>query len=281
MLITGAASGVGRSLCVELAKQGEASMLIIWDIQKDALEETETLVKDVNPTMKVRRHVVNLAKRGNIYKVGNECINYLGGNAPDIVISNAGVFAGTNCLNTDDERIEMETAINTLAAVWLAKLFTPRMVKTGKGGQFVFVSSFTALMPFGDMTTYAMSKAGANGFAAGFNDEVISLGYKDLIKISVICPGHIDTPMFKGAASGDSIISPEFVAKEIISAVECQKEIVIVPSDLNNLAILGAIRQYFGRLNLMNNMKYMEQWSPAQTESVFQHIENFSKLEKR
>lgn len=236
-LVTGAANGLGKQTAIELAKKREISHLVLWDINLEGLKETKNLVNSFHPKCKVLVQKVNLADRTEIYLAADVTRDFLSGNSPYLVINNAGIVAGNEgFLKCSDEKIELELKINTLAHVWIAKTFLPRMITTKLGGHFVNVVSLAAYVSSGDLASYAMSKKGAKGFAEGMNSELELNGYSDIVKVSCICPGHILTSLFEGFESDSASMTPSYVAKQIIEAVECEKELVLLPKKYKSIA---------------------------------------------
>ena len=85
--ITGAASGIGRMLAVNLANQG--CNLAIADIDETGLKETAALIRD---QVKVSTHIVDVSKREQVFGFAEEAALHHGG--VDIIINNAGVALG-------------------------------------------------------------------------------------------------------------------------------------------------------------------------------------------
>lgn len=125
------------------------------------------------------------------------------------------------------------------------------------------------------MVPYAVSKAGAKQFGSGLAAELKHYGY-DRIGVSVICPSHIATPLFKGFNGGPiPTMTPEFVASQIIQAIECETELVHLPRTLLPFIPLIAVQEFLGHLNLnLAKASPMKDWSPDQADKIFEGIES-------
>ena len=125
------------------------------------------------------------------------------------------------------------------------------------------------------MIPYAVSKAGAKSFGSGLAAELKGFGY-DRIRVSVICPSHIATPLFKGFNGGPiPTMTPEYVAAEIIQAIECETELVHLPRTLLPFVPIIAFSELLGSLHLnMEKESPMKHWAPEQADKIFQGIES-------
>jgi len=109
---------------------------------------------------------------------------------PDLVIANAGIFAGTRRdgrMESAEEaraqiRVNLEGAINTVAAL------LPTMVQEGRG-RIVLIASLAAMHPLADAPAYSASKAGLAAYGLALNEALNGRG----VRVSVVLPGHIRT----------------------------------------------------------------------------------------
>uniref|UniRef100_A0A7S3PQN1 Uncharacterized protein n=1 Tax=Aplanochytrium stocchinoi TaxID=215587 RepID=A0A7S3PQN1_9STRA len=275
VLITGAASGLGRALAVLLAERKNVAAMILWDIQAEQLEKTVQMIKERNANVRIFTQIVNLANREQIYTSADLCITSLLNNqSPDVIVNNAGIISGgCELLKTDDERIELEMKINTMSHIWITKAFLPKMIERGTG-HFLNVASMAAYVSAPDMISYAVSKKGAKAFAEGLSAELKQQGHRG-IKVSLLCPSHIDTPLFKGFNhAGNMTMSPEYVASHIIQAIECETELVCLPRFSPIFVLIIGLNEFWGSLNLPNpDGSPMKKWQPQQADRVFASIQ--------
>ena len=146
----------------------------------------------------------------------------------DIFCSNAGVFRlGDENAPNDEWRMNLEGHV--MVHVYAARNLTPKMAARG-GGYLVNTSSAAGVLTHIDSVTYSVSKHGAVAFA-----EWLSITYGDRgVKVSVLCPQAVRTPMIAGhegeAASVDGIMEPEILAEVVIAAIR-REEFLILPHE--------------------------------------------------
>ena len=157
VVITGAASGIGRALAVRLAREA-ISGIAISDVNAEGLAETEKLI--VNPNLKAMAHLVNVGDEAEMRAFAEEVAKAHG--RVTHVINNAGVALGGSVkeVSLDDMRWLMN--INFGGIVYGTKLFLPYLEKEKSAHIINFSSLFGIIAPPGQ-STYAASK-----FAARF-----------------------------------------------------------------------------------------------------------------
>ena len=222
-LITGASSGIGRDIARELAKRGYNLILVARDMEK--LQE---LKKEFEEQYKSKEGVrlevdivsMDLAEADNCKKLH---VKY-----PDIdlLINNAGFGACGKFTKTDlDKEIKM---INTNITAYhiLAKLYLQDMVKKDKG-QILNVASIAGFMPGPLMATYYATKAYVVRLSESIREELKK--QKSNVKISILCPGPVDTNFNKVADVEFSVkgLPSDYVAKFTVKKLEKNKFYII------------------------------------------------------
>ncbi|GIY11332.1 hypothetical protein CEXT_147211 [Caerostris extrusa] len=116
------------------------------------------------------------------------------------------------------------------------KAFLPDMMSENSG-HIVSIASLAGLSGVNYLTDYSSSKFAAVGFEESLRLELHAEGYTG-IRSTVVCPFFINTGMFDGATSGIfSMLTPEYVAGEIVSSVLVNQEVVILPKYFSLLVI--------------------------------------------
>ncbi|MFZ6014621.1 MAG: SDR family oxidoreductase [Bacteroidota bacterium] len=228
--LTGASSGIGEALAYELAKKGVR--LILSARRKEELERVKgNCIPRAQPNIRILP--LDLTHTETL-KLSTEAAIQIFGHV-DILINNGGVSQRSLIKDTsiDVDRQLME--VNYFGSVALTKFLLPHFVKQ-KNGHFVIVSSLTGKFGTPYRSGYAASKHALHGFF----DAVRAEHYKDKIKVTMICPGFIHTPITFSALTGDG--SPlnkmdeaqykgkpaDWCARKIIKAIEKQKEEVYI-----------------------------------------------------
>ena len=215
-LITGASSGIGKSLAFELASRGYDLILVARD--KAKLEELQNTLK-----VDVQIIIADLSDIKNVKEVyvltKNEDI--------DILINNAGFGLFGKFYETDLNRELEMINTNVLAVHLLTKLFLRDMQKKNKG-YIMNVASLAAFGPGPLMATYYSTKAYVNNLSEAINEELRK--EKSDVFVCSLCPGPVDTNFNDVANVKFSIkpLSSEEVARYAISEM-FKKKVVIVP----------------------------------------------------
>ena len=181
-VVTGAASGIGRSLAVHLAKEG--CDLSIADINPERLHETARMA--ANYHVKITTEVVDVANRNRVYEFAGNVISKYG--RVDLVINNAGVGLRGTIEEVSDEEFEWLMGINFWGVVYGSKAFLPYL-KQQKQANLVNISSVHGLFTNPGVGPYCSSKFGIRGFTMALCQEL-----KDTsVKVSCVHPGGIKT----------------------------------------------------------------------------------------
>ena len=191
VLITGAASGIGRATSVKLA--GLGAILALSDLNADGLEQTNVLcggehlteVFDIGSSSAVVQHVENVvAKLGRI----------------DHVFNCAGVNPTSYDLHTtSDEYYDKLMNTNLRGVFNITRAVIPHLKN---GASFVNVSSIMGIHPAARNAVYCATKYGLIGFSKSM---ALELGPKG-IRTNVVAPGYIDTPTNASVVAGQASI---------------------------------------------------------------------------
>ncbi len=180
--ITGAASGIGRSFALALAKQG--MNLFITDINMEGLEKVKLDIEKKG--VKVFAGKCDVSKYEDFEKSAKDFYNKLGD--VDLLINNAGIAMGGDMLDIDLEVWKKVIDTNLWSVIHSMKAFLPRMVKRGSG-HIVNVASGAGVLGSAEPLPYIASKFGVVGLSETFFARLKNLG----INVSVIVPAWIKT----------------------------------------------------------------------------------------
>jgi NAD(P)-dependent dehydrogenase (short-subunit alcohol dehydrogenase family) len=216
IVITGAASGIGRALAVRFKAEG-AKLIVCADRDEKGVRATAEMVGGVAFT-------VDVSREADIQTLIETVENDHG--PIDLFCSNAGigVGGGAETPNADWQRI---WDINVMAHVWAARHLVPRMAARG-GGYLLNTASAAGLLSQIGSAPYAVTKHAAVGLA-----EWLSITHGDQgIKVSVLCPQAVRTAMTAGnpdgVASIDGMMEPEVLAESVVRGIEAE-EFLILP----------------------------------------------------
>lgn len=222
VLITGAGSGIGRSMALKFARKG--AILVLWDINPDGNKETASLIEKENG--KAYAYSVDITNRNAVNEAAANVKNEVG--VVNIVINNAGIVVGKRLLDIPDNMIEKVFNVNVLSHFWITKAFLPDMIERDHG-HFVTIASLAGLGGIPKLTDYCASKFAAVGLMEALFLELRSEGLQN-IHTTTVCPYFINTGMFDGAGSKlFKTLEPEYVADQVIAAVLCNQQMLLLP----------------------------------------------------
>jgi len=193
VLVTGAASGIGRAIALRFAEAGAALWLL--DINLDGLSETVGCLGKAHC-----EHVTYQIDLSDKKEIDAFWAHLDKNTVPDVLVNNAGIYPFENYMKVDKEFLDKTLNVNMNSAFWMCQNFI--RLRNKKGGIIVNISSIEAILPFKkDMTHYSMSKAGVIALTRSLARDF----GKDGIRANVILPGAIKTSGTKSAVK-DAIL---------------------------------------------------------------------------
>ncbi|HEX5200967.1 MAG TPA: SDR family NAD(P)-dependent oxidoreductase [Actinoplanes sp.] len=235
-LITGAASGIGAALALDLAKR--RAVLALLDRDAEGLERVAALAREVGAGS-VTTYVVDLSDGGDRLDLAAEIASRHGG--VDLLINNAGVsLTGTFEQNRMAD-VDWLLEINLHAVIRMTKAFLPQLLAR-PGTHLVNVSSLFGLIGPPGQVAYATSKFGVRGFTEALRHELEPLG----VGVTVVHPGGIKTDIAANArisgadpdgeqaaqarkfAEKALTMPPEEAARRIVAAIQARKPRLVI-----------------------------------------------------
>ena len=184
-IITGAASGIGKEIAFEYAKQG--AKVVIADLALDAAQATAAeIVKAGGVAMGV---AMNVTDEAQVDKGVAEVVAAYGG--VDVLISNAGIQIISPIVELSLENWKKMLAIHLDGAFLTTRACMREMIKAGRGGSIIYMGSVHSHEASPLKAPYVSAKHGLLGLAKVVAKE----GAKDKIRANVICPGFVRTPL--------------------------------------------------------------------------------------
>jgi short-subunit dehydrogenase len=189
--ITGASSGIGKSLAIALSKYD--CKLILSARRIEVLKDVKTQCK--NPDM-VYVLPIDLANTNVMKSITKEAVSAFGN--IDILVNNGGISQRSPIIETsiDVDRKLME--IDYLGTVAISKALLPYYVEQ-QSGHYVVVSSLMGKFS----SHYRSAYCGAKHALHGFFDALRLEHDKDNVKVTMICPGFVNTNVARNALTGD------------------------------------------------------------------------------
>ncbi len=229
IVITGAASGIGRALALRFAAERPRG-LVLADLPRQAAG-LEALAAALSrdgagagapvPALAVPGDVGNEAHVRALVAAAEE---RFGG--PDVFFSNAGLIRDGD-ENAPDADWDLNWQVHVMAHLYAARAAIPGMKARG-GGYLLSTASAAGLITSLPSAAYAVSKHAAIALA-----EWLAIRHgSDGIRVSVLCPQAVDTPMIQDrpastAARTDGVVSPEAVAQACVEGIDSEAFLIL------------------------------------------------------
>jgi len=228
--LTGASSGIGEALAYELSRKG--AKLILSARRKDELERVKG---NCAPAVQAEVRILPLdLEKADTLQLSTEAAIQIFGHI-DILINNGGISQRSFVAHTSLDVYRRIMEVNFFGTLSVTKFLLPHFIKRARG-HFVIISSLTGIFGTPYRSGYAASKHALHGFFDALRAE----HHKDNIKVTMICPGFIQTALTLSALTADG--SPlnkmdaaqykgkpaGWCARKIVAAVERNKEEVYI-----------------------------------------------------
>lgn len=235
--ITGASSGIGKALAIELSHQN--AKLILSSRKKDGLELVKKECKNSND---VKIISLDLEDYTNLQPKVDEAISCFGN--VDVLVNNGGISQRSLVKDTQISVDKRLMDINYLGTVALSKAILPYFIKNQKG-QFVVTTSIVGKIGTPLRSSYAASKHALHGFF----DSLRAENHQNNISVTLVCPGFVNTNVSKNALTGNGSpqqtmdtatangIKPERFAKLMAKAIKNKKEEVYIAGAKEKLGV--------------------------------------------
>lgn len=185
ILITGASSGIGKALAIIYAKAG--NNLFLCARNKEKLEMVSKICQELNSNSKIDARIIDVRDQKALEDYIDEIEKQ---HKIDLVIANAGISAGTALGIESKEQISEIFATNLTGVL---NTINPaiKYMKLRSAGQIAIISSLAGFRGLPSCPAYSASKAAVRVYGEALRGNLQEYG----IKVNVICPGYIKTPM--------------------------------------------------------------------------------------
>lgn len=228
VVVTGAASGLGRALALVFARAGAARLAVI-DVDEAGLGETTEMLRALGTPVFDRR--VDVSDWEQMEGFAADLLAEW--DAVDILVNNAGVGVGGELKDVAIADFDWIVGINLMGEVYGTRLFLPKMVEK-RSGHIVNIASLSGLVLLPFHLPYTTTKFGLTGFSEALWAETRRFG----VGVTLVCPGAIKTSILQNtritaqlgrqqkfvekfqAQLEEKGMEPEEVAAKVLAAVE-------------------------------------------------------------
>ena len=230
VLITGASSGIGRGLALELSRRGAAVGLLARRTQ--ALCEVACAIK------KARGRAISLpadVRDADAVRKAAEKLRSEFGEI-DILIANAGIGATTPGYNLPLDEITDVIDVNLIGAANCAAAVIPAMIRRGSG-RVVAIASLAAYRGLPNSAAYCASKAGLAAFFESVRVDLQGTG----VEVTTIYPGFVRTPLTVRHTKMPFLMEIEYAVDRILRAIEKGRKSYSFPWQLATFVRVGLL----------------------------------------
>jgi NADP-dependent 3-hydroxy acid dehydrogenase YdfG len=236
-VITGAGSGIGRALALELARRG--ARLALSDVDTAGLDETVRRARDLGAEVKADH--LDVTQREAVLDYADAVAVHFG--QVNQIYNNAGIAYHGEFERSEFKDIERIMDVDFWGVVNGTKAFLPHVVASGDG-HIVNVSSLFGLLAIPGQSAYNSAKFAVRGFTEALRQEMLVARHP--VKVTCVHPGGIKTAIARNAAvpAGDdqesfaqffdrklARTSPEDAARTIVEGVRRGRARVLIGAD--------------------------------------------------
>ncbi|MFZ2175132.1 MAG: SDR family oxidoreductase [Rhodococcus sp. (in: high G+C Gram-positive bacteria)] len=239
-LITGAASGIGRATA--LAAAAEGAELFLTDIDETGLARTVEQVGSLGGTVSFSQ-ALDVSDYEAVVAFASDIHDQFG--SLDIVMNVAGISAWGTVENLEHRHWKSMVDVNLMGPIHIIENFVPPMIRAGRGGHLVNVSSAAGLLALPWHAAYSAGKFGLRGVSEVLRFDLARHG----IGVSLVVPGAVKTPLVNtveiaGVDREDPriqkavrqfekrAVTPEKVASRILSGIKKGRFLVYTSPDV-------------------------------------------------
>jgi NADP-dependent 3-hydroxy acid dehydrogenase YdfG len=242
VVITGAGSGIGRALALNLTRKG--SILALSDVDEAGLAETVDLVKGAG-AREVRSDRLDVADRTAFEAYADAVAEQFG--RVNVVVNNAGVALAGDLVDLEWKDIDWIMGINLGGVLTGTKAFLPHLIASGEG-HVVNISSLFGLISMPGQSIYNATKYAVRGMSEALREEMLIAGHP--VGVTVVHPGGIKTAIARNSrvsAKEDqkataklfdeklARMTPDRAAEIIVAGIEKDQARVLVGLDAHAL----------------------------------------------
>lgn len=212
-IVTGGSKGIGRAICLALAREG--TNIIVAARKESEIKEIMDKLKEMGA--KALAVQADVSKEEDVRRLISITVDECG--RLDILINNAGVAYKKRLEETPVEEYDRIMDTN-LKGVFLCTKYSIPYIRNSPNGKIINISSAGGLHGLPDFSVYCASKFGVNGITESIASEL-----EGKIKVYSICPGAVDTDMYRSIYSDRPVLKPEHIAEKVLELASTDSKV--------------------------------------------------------
>jgi short-subunit dehydrogenase len=221
VFITGASSGIGRALSMELARRGYD--LFLTARRLEMLEQLRAEITDAHPGGNVHLRALDVTDDDDVAAAVAESAEALG--RCDVVIANAGVGNSGMVGHGSMSRARTIIETNLIGAIATVEAAVELFRRQGGEGQIVGIGSVAGVRGLPGSSSYSASKAGLATYLEAVRTET----HREPISVTTLAPGYIDTPINRDMSNRPFLIDADKGARIMADMIERKVTYATVP----------------------------------------------------
>lgn len=214
VIVTGGSRGIGRAICIKLAKEGYN---VIFNYSKNNTEAEKTIKECEKYNVVVKGYKADIINSDECQELVRKAIDEFG--SIDVLVNNAGITRDSLIMRMKDEDFNDVLRVNLSGTFYMIKAVSKYMIKN-RSGSIINMSSIVGLTGNAGQINYSASKAGIVGLTKSAAKELAS----KKIRVNAIAPGMIDTDMTR--------VLSEDIRNKIIDSIPLKE--IGKPEDIAN-----------------------------------------------
>ncbi|MFG1780896.1 SDR family NAD(P)-dependent oxidoreductase [Rhodococcus oryzae] len=243
-VVTGAGSGMGRTLALGLARRG--ARLAVSDVDTDGLAATVGLLEELGA--EVRSDRLDVSERESVLRYADAVVEHFG--VVNQVYNNAGIAFSGSILDSEFKDIERVLDVDYWGVVNGTKAFLPHLIASGDG-HVINTSSLYGILALPRQSAYNSAKFAVRGFTESLRLEMLAGGHP--VRVTCVHPGGVKTNVANNAGHAGPTkdaaetalynekllrMSPEKAAEIILDGVAKNRARVLVGNDARGLDLM-------------------------------------------
>ncbi len=249
-VVTGAGSGIGRALALDLASRG--ALLAVCDIDADEVEATADMVRDRGAQAIADR--LDVSDRAAFAKFADRVVGHFG--AVNQLYNNAGIASqSAPFVEAEIALFDQVLSVNLDGVVNGTRAFLPHLIASGEG-HLINISSLNGLMAQPHMASYVTSKFAVRGFTEAVRQEMI---YHDRpVEVTLVHPGGVATRIASRTLEGIGALPPEKQAEAREQIRIYEQKFLALPAETAARQILDQMARGRRRIVLTGRAKFLD-----------------------